>query len=144
MQKSLYGHKQAPHAWFLWLSSFLLMLGFWGSTTNTSLSILHTLDYLVHLWSTRMTLFSQDPWTHCYHLSWPLFIRSLQIGVEVRPYSGGLFLTQTKYIHDMVSRNSILERKPSPSPVTSGSRLSVSNGDLLNEPSLYWWVVNSF
>lgn len=39
LQKSLYGPRQVPRAWFHQLSTFLLQLGFQASKANTSLFI---------------------------------------------------------------------------------------------------------
>jgi hypothetical protein len=41
LTKSLYGLKQAPCTWFLWFTSFLSTLGFYGSKSDTSLFVLH-------------------------------------------------------------------------------------------------------
>ena len=41
LKKSLYGLCQAPHAWFDKFSNFLLEIGFFYSTTDPSLFVLH-------------------------------------------------------------------------------------------------------
>ncbi|PKI78797.1 hypothetical protein CRG98_000864 [Punica granatum] len=49
LNRSLYGFKQAPRAWFLRLSEFLLRLGFKGSRADSSLFILRTTSYCAFL-----------------------------------------------------------------------------------------------
>ncbi|PKI31712.1 hypothetical protein CRG98_047922 [Punica granatum] len=56
---------------------------------------------------------------------------------EARTDDTGLYLTQSKYIHDILTRTSMLECKPISSPVSSRSRLSLHNGDPFEDPSLY-------
>jgi len=48
--KSLYGLKQTPRAWYIWMSDFLLIIGFWASKVDTFLFILnenHDICYLL-------------------------------------------------------------------------------------------------
>ncbi|PKI74154.1 hypothetical protein CRG98_005392 [Punica granatum] len=49
LNRSLYGPKQAPHAWFLRLSDFLFRLGFTGFRVDSSLSIMRTASYCIYL-----------------------------------------------------------------------------------------------
>ncbi|PKI34533.1 hypothetical protein CRG98_045070 [Punica granatum] len=65
------------------------------------------------------------------------------LGMEARTDGTGLYLTQSKYIHDILARTSMLECKPISSPVSSGSRLSLHDGDLFQDSSLYRSVVGS-
>ena len=44
LNKSLYGLKQTSHAWFDYLSQFLLQLDFYCSKANSSFFIYHTYD----------------------------------------------------------------------------------------------------
>ncbi|PKI78139.1 hypothetical protein CRG98_001467 [Punica granatum] len=65
------------------------------------------------------------------------------LGMEAKFDKTGLHLTQAKYIHDILSRGSMLDCKPISSPVTSGARLSLHDGDPFDNPSLYRSVVGS-
>jgi len=49
LHKAIYGLKQAPHAWFHELKTFLLQSGFQNSHTDTSLFVLHLGQHLVYL-----------------------------------------------------------------------------------------------
>ncbi|PKI70974.1 hypothetical protein CRG98_008555 [Punica granatum] len=65
------------------------------------------------------------------------------LGMEARRNSAGLYLTQSKYIHDILTRTSMLECKPISSPVNTGPRLSIRDGSSFEDPSLYRSVVGS-
>ncbi|PKI66392.1 hypothetical protein CRG98_013194 [Punica granatum] len=63
------------------------------------------------------------------------------LGMEAKSDSAGLYLTQSKYIHDIIVRTSMLDCKPISSPVAAGSRLSLHDGHPFEDPSLYRSVV---
>ncbi|PKI77849.1 hypothetical protein CRG98_001760 [Punica granatum] len=65
------------------------------------------------------------------------------LGMEACTNGTGLYLTQSKYIYDILARTSMLECKPISSPVSSKSRLSLHDGDLFQDPFLYKSVVGS-
>ncbi|PKI58839.1 hypothetical protein CRG98_020738 [Punica granatum] len=65
------------------------------------------------------------------------------LGMEARTDGIGLYLTQSKYIHDSLAHTSMIECKPISSPVSLGSRLSLHNGDPFPDPSLYRSTVGS-
>ncbi|PKI78210.1 hypothetical protein CRG98_001381 [Punica granatum] len=66
-----------------------------------------------------------------------------QARMEAKSDSTGLYLTQSKYIHDILIRTSMLDCKPISSPVSAGSRLSLHDGHPFEDPSLYRSVVGS-
>ncbi|OWM63729.1 hypothetical protein CDL15_Pgr005991 [Punica granatum] len=65
------------------------------------------------------------------------------LGMEACTDGTKLYLTQSKYIHDILARTSMLEYKPISSPISSGSRLSLHDGDPFQDYSLYRSVVES-
>lgn len=65
------------------------------------------------------------------------------LGIEAIYDSDGLYLTQSKYIYDLVDRTSMLDSKSILTPVTSGSRLSIHHGEPFFDPSLYRSVIDS-
>uniref|UniRef100_A0A6J0PEB8 Uncharacterized protein LOC109505414 n=1 Tax=Elaeis guineensis var. tenera TaxID=51953 RepID=A0A6J0PEB8_ELAGV len=64
-------------------------------------------------------------------------------GIEAVSNSYGLHLTQSKYIHDVLTHCAILDCKPLCTPIVAGSYLSLFDGDLFDNPSLYRSVVGS-
>ncbi|PKI49795.1 hypothetical protein CRG98_029844 [Punica granatum] len=65
------------------------------------------------------------------------------LGMEACKNFTELYLTQSKYIHDILARTSMLECKRISSPVTTGSRLSLHDGCSFKDPSLYISVMGS-
>lgn len=65
------------------------------------------------------------------------------LGIEASRNSNGLHLRQSKYISDLLDRAKMVGAKPLSSPTTSGSKLSVHDGDLLHDPTEYRQVVGS-
>ncbi|KAD6795364.1 hypothetical protein E3N88_06260 [Mikania micrantha] len=79
--------------------------------------------------------------------SWPL--RQLDInnaflqGVEVLPHTHGLFLSQSKYITDLLSRANMTDCKPSSTPINSSTLLLPSDGTPLSSPTEYRALVGA-
>ena len=133
LHKALYGLKQAPHAWFDLFSSFLLRLGFICSTTDSSLfifrfedSILLLLVYVddIIVTSNKQALLSQlvsrlNSEFSMKHLG-PLHYF---LDIEVLPFSGGLFLSQQKYAHDLITRSSMSGCNPIGTPLAQKHNL---------------------
>lgn len=65
------------------------------------------------------------------------------LGIEVHNMAQGLLLTQSKYIRSLLDSVAMFDCKASSTPVCSGSRLSVHDGDPLPKPSIYRQVVGS-
>lgn len=113
--KAIYGLKQAPRAWFDRLKLALLHLGYLQSKANASLFVKHDKNliiyFLVYVDDIIITcnkatqikdlicqLNSQFSLKHLGNLSYFL-------GIEVSRLSHtGLFLSQSKYIYDLLKR----------------------------------------
>uniref|UniRef100_A0A453NYS8 Reverse transcriptase Ty1/copia-type domain-containing protein n=1 Tax=Aegilops tauschii subsp. strangulata TaxID=200361 RepID=A0A453NYS8_AEGTS len=55
------------------------------------------------------------------------------LGIEVKKHEDGLHLSQEKYVADPVRRVGLQGCKPSPTPLSSSEKLSLTEGDLLNQ-----------
>ena len=77
LNKSLYGLKQTPRAWYSRFATFLLTLGFSEAKSDTSLFIYRRGMRLHICCSMSMTLCSQPPVSSCFRVSSPLCSRSL-------------------------------------------------------------------
>lgn len=66
------------------------------------------------------------------------------LGLEVSylPGDGGLFLTQTKYAHDILDRAGLLDSKPISTPLSTSEYL-VSIGSPFSDPTLYRSLVGA-
>lgn len=55
----------------------------------------------------------------------------------------GLFLSQSQYIYNLLSRTNMLDAKPVSSPMTSSQKLSLFLDAPYSEPSTYWSIVGA-
>uniref|UniRef100_A0A803Q5F0 Reverse transcriptase Ty1/copia-type domain-containing protein n=1 Tax=Cannabis sativa TaxID=3483 RepID=A0A803Q5F0_CANSA len=59
------------------------------------------------------------------------------LGIEVFRDETGLYLTQTKYIEDLLRRHNMTHLKPSPTPISTGKCLSALDGKEMENPTVY-------
>ncbi|KAI3669789.1 hypothetical protein L6452_41196 [Arctium lappa] len=59
------------------------------------------------------------------------------LGIQVTRNSHGLFLDQSQYAKDIISRASMSSCKPCTTPVDLSAKLSATDGDLFSDPTLY-------
>ncbi|XP_028782607.1 uncharacterized protein LOC114738710 [Neltuma alba] len=59
------------------------------------------------------------------------------LGVEVKRYETVMFLSQTKYVADILKKFSMLHATPCTTPMVSGRSLSANDGEMLKDPSIY-------
>lgn len=121
MEKSLYGLKQAPRAWFSRLSTKLLELGFVASKADVPLFIfgkagiyIYLLIYVDDIIIISSTFVATDKLLSQLRIDFA--IKDLDklhyfLGVEVQQTPKGLFLTQKKYIHELLCRTNMLQSK---------------------------------
>ncbi|KAL5762392.1 hypothetical protein ACOSP7_018656 [Xanthoceras sorbifolium] len=65
------------------------------------------------------------------------------LGFEAFRNAAGIYLTQTKYVHDLLSKTNMLNSKPCSTPICSSVKLSASTGAVFAEPSLYRNVIGA-
>ena len=125
---SLYGLKHTPRAWFAKLSSSLLSFGFKCSQTNNSLFFHHTTTSLILLFvyvddvvltGNDLSFISQL----ITQLNNDFCLKDLSnlhyfLVIEVRIFSQGLFLNQTKYAHDLLVKTHMLNATKTNSPIS--------------------------
>ncbi|XP_019427217.1 PREDICTED: uncharacterized protein LOC109335536 [Lupinus angustifolius] len=153
LKKSLYGLKQAPRAWFHTLHSFLLSYGCVNSKSDPSLFIyfkgtikLYTLVYVDDILitgnnyqaiqkcvSTLATVFSIKDLGYIHFF----------LGVEVIPTSQGLFLSQHKYIHDLLDRTKMADAKIVHSPMSTTSSLTRYDGVAIANVTEYRSIIGA-
>ena len=152
LQKSFYGLKQAPKAWFERLSTHLLHLGFQASLADSSLFILRHGKYLVFLLvyvdivltSNCLSLLQ----TLIQQLSSEFELKDLGnlhyfLGLQIACTSKGLFLNQSKYGQDLLLKHNMLSAKAAKTPCAPNLRLVLVEGYLLTNPHVYRSMVGS-
>ncbi|XP_014523648.1 uncharacterized protein LOC106779943 [Vigna radiata var. radiata] len=142
----------APLAWFQRFSSFLLSLGFLGSKADPSLFVYHntvaTLYILVYvddiiltgnnnsllqkLLASFKTEFAIKDLDHLNYF----------LGLEVHYTTDGVFLSQTKYAQDILSRAKMLDAKPTATPLQPHIQLTTT-GDPFSDPTQYRSLVGA-
>jgi hypothetical protein len=151
--KALYGLKQAPRAWYSRLSTQLLDLGFKGCNSDTSL--------FIHRSGTELILFliymDDIIITRTNSISIAHLIKTLQgdftlkdlgpfhffLGVEYHKVDSSMYLSQRRYITDLLRKTNLHEAKPVSSPMASSTVLNQYTCSSLSDPSSYRNVVGS-
>lgn len=147
LQKSLYGLRQAPRAWYDKFSNFLLEVGFFCSTTDPSLFILHqgqeTILLLLYVDDIILTGSSEKLLQTLIHsLSVQFHMKDLGhlhyfLGIEATRTSTELFLCQTKYALDLLSRAHMTDCKPIATPLSLKPVILKRDADFLPNPMTY-------
>lgn len=142
LDKALYGLKQAPRAWFSRLSNKLLELGFSPSKADVSLFIFHKEGLCIYMLiyvDDIIIISSSAPATDklIAQLRDDFAVKDLGqlhyfLGIQVHHTSDGLYLTQKKYIHDLLCRTNMLEAKGVSTPMVSAEKLVKTGGILLS------------
>jgi hypothetical protein len=147
LDKALYGLKQAPRAWFSRLSSRLIELGFHASKSDTSLFIFKSsgLTIFILIYVDDIIITSSKPsaiddlitsLTHDFGIK-DLGTLNLFLGIEVVGLSGGVLLSQQRFILDILKRTKMVDAKPVSSPMSSTTSLSAFDGVTFEDPMLY-------
>lgn len=152
MIKSIYGLRQAPRAWYDKFASKLLELGFNISASDPSLFIYahgNTRLYLL-LYVDDIIITGNQPsaitslirgLSAAFHMKdmGPL---TYFLGITIRRSNQGIFLSQSKYIMDLLDRTNMTGCKPMNSPASS-TKLGRSSSPLLSDPTEYRSIVGA-
>lgn len=148
LKKSLYGLRQAPRAWFDKLSSTLHNFGFVTAKSDPSLfikkthhSIVYILVYVDDIIVTGSNSRELDALITSLHNQFALKdLGPLHyfLGIQVTPTAhGGLLLTQTKYVNDLLHRCKMQDAKPVSTPMAASTKLTNDGSDYFDDPHLY-------
>ncbi|XP_060971854.1 retrovirus-related Pol polyprotein from transposon RE1 isoform X2 [Cannabis sativa] len=147
LKKALYGLKQAPRAWFERLNTSLLQWGFTPSKADVSLFIYHKNSQLIFLLvyvddilvtGSHLSLISKlvADLNHTFALK-QLGSLHYFLGIEAYRDSTGIYLSQSKYVADLLNRLKLTGTKPCSTPAAPRQTLSRSEGEPMDDPSLY-------
>ncbi|KAL5716460.1 hypothetical protein ACHQM5_018147 [Ranunculus cassubicifolius] len=142
LQKSIYGLKQSPRAWYSSLSEALVSMGFSLSSADHSLFVFQQQEDIIYLlvYVDDILLTGNNPGT-CgtviEHLQKHFAVKNLGpihyfLGLEITKTSNGYFINQAKYATDLLARTSMTNANSSPTPCTTTTRLDSTTGDLLS------------
>jgi histone deacetylase 1/2 len=143
LQKSLYGLKQSPRAWYSKLSSKLQSLGFVPSQADTSLFIFIDKRVVIYILIYVDDIIITGSCKPAVDILMAKLCRSFAVkdlgklsyflGVEVTDTPSGIALTQTKYASDILRRVNMHNCKDIATPMSSTERLSKFSGTSLTD-----------
>ncbi|KAJ0799808.1 putative RNA-directed DNA polymerase transcription factor Lambda-DB family [Helianthus annuus] len=152
LNKAIYGLKQAPRAWFHRLSLFLLNNGFSCSRADPSLFIYKRGSCIMYLlvYVDDLILTGNDSSTISSFISYlnkEFAIKDLGklnyfLGLEVTYTQNGIFVNQSKYALDILTRAKMLDAKPAPTPLSTNVTF-VSTGTMFSDATLYRSIVGA-
>ncbi|XP_071675719.1 uncharacterized protein [Lolium perenne] len=138
LQRSIYGLKQSPRAWYARLSHLLYQLGFTSSKADTSLFIfrrrgvhIFMLVYVDDIVIAGSSPGVVDVLVRSLSASFPikdLGVLEYFLGLEASYNSGGMSLTQRKYALDLLHRVNMENCNAAPTPLVPSERLSRNEG----------------
>ncbi|CAL1400598.1 unnamed protein product [Linum trigynum] len=151
--RSLYGLKQAPRAWFEKFHGVIVQLGFEQSQNDPSLFVRNTVDGIVVLliYVDDMIITGSDSdgiqelkkSLHGAFKLKDLGDVSYFLGLEVQRSSQGVFVSQKKYMADLLETAHYTDCKPVSTPMEQNLKLTRDSGDLMEDQSLYRSLVGS-
>ena len=153
LHKSLYRLKQAPRAWNDRFTQFLPSLGFETTYSDSSLFVknvgheivvLHlSLDDIIitgsasgviqHIISALTTKFDLTNLGSLHYF----------LEIQITRTAAGLFLSQTKYVEDLLAKTKMSETKPCDTPCLPYHRLLKEDGEPYPNPQLYRSIVGA-
>ncbi|CAH9063661.1 unnamed protein product [Cuscuta epithymum] len=153
LKKALYGLKQAPRAWFHRFSGFLLTHGFSQSKSDSSMFVFRRGSEVVYvLLYVDDILITGSSISFVRHiiqsLSTQFAMKDLGdihffLGLQTRRTPKGLFISQQKYISDLLRRFHLHTVKPVRTPLPSRTTLSLTDGELLTDATEYRSMVGA-
>jgi hypothetical protein len=147
LNKSLYGLKRAPRAWYSRFTTYLLSLGFVEGKSDTSLFVFRrdadTVYLLLYVDDIVLTASSTALLQHTMSaLKREFGMKDLGplhhfLGVSVQHQIDGLFLTQRQFALDVLERASMVDCKPVSTPVDTQTKVSATSGPPVANPTQF-------
>ncbi|KAL2941800.1 Retrovirus-related Pol polyprotein from transposon TNT 1-94 [Bienertia sinuspersici] len=149
--KSLYGLKQASRQWFAKLLTELQLQGFTQSKNDYSLFLKYngSLVTILAVYVDDIVLTGDDYQNILaikHHLDLVFSIKDLGfmgyfLGIEIGYLPQGITMTQKKFTSELLQSYAPADHKPVVTPLPINLKLSASEGDLFDDPSLYRTIV---
>jgi len=145
--KALYGLKQAPRQWFAKLSTALVSFGFVQSKAEYSLftktvqdkftAILVYVDDMMIAGNDKQEIIKlKQQLSSQFHMKDLGELRYF-LGLEIVRTAQGLFVSQKKYITDLVREYNLAHSKPMKLPLHTQVKLTATSGTPLSQPEQY-------
>ena len=146
LRKSLYGLKQSPRAWFSKFSQVVEKFGlqksksdhsvFYRNSSSAIVLLVMYVDDIVITGSDSIGISSLKSFLHGQFHTKDLGMLRYFLGVDVMRSKHRIFLSQMKYVLDLLSEIGKLGAKPCSSPMAPGVHLT-REGELFEDPKTY-------
>ncbi|CAA7013099.1 unnamed protein product [Microthlaspi erraticum] len=154
LRKSIYGLKQAPRCWFEKLTKALRVYGFQQCYSDYSLFTFDkkgvTINLLIYVDDMILTGNSEtdlqkfkDYLSSCFKMK-DLGALKYFLGIEVARSKQGFYLSQRKYVLDILSETGMLGCKPASFPLEQHKKLALSESAYLVDPTPYRRLIGRF
>jgi hypothetical protein len=149
---SLYGLKQAPRAWFQRFASVVTAIGFSASTHDLALFVhVSPRGRTLLLYVDDMIITGDDPEYIAFvkaRLSDQFLMSDLGplryfLGIEISSTPKGFFLSQEKYIQDLLDRASLTDHRTAETPLELNVHLTPTDGEPFEGPTRYRHIIGS-
>ncbi|GJS67902.1 ribonuclease H-like domain-containing protein [Tanacetum coccineum] len=146
LQRSLYGLKQTLCAWFQRFASYATRVSFQHSKTDSSLFVFHRgskiayfllyVDDIIFIASSSAFLQRIIASLHSEFAMTNIGSLNYFFGISAQRSTSGLFLSQLKFIKEIIERAHMQNCNPCRTPVDTESKLG-SDGKPVSDPTLY-------
>jgi hypothetical protein len=147
LSKALYGLKQAPRAWYECLRDFLITNGFKVGKADPTLFIKTIArDLFVCQIYVDVIIFGSTNKSTCEEFS-RIMINKLEmsmmgelkyfLGFQVKQLQEGTFISQTKYIQDILNKFGMKDAKPIKTPMGTNGHLDLNTGGKSVDQKVY-------
>jgi hypothetical protein len=139
LKKSLYGHKQSPRAWFERFRNEICSMGYQQSNADHTLFFKHNYDKITILvvyvddivitGDDDMEILCPKKALAKYFEVKDLGYLHYFLGIEVAYGAQGIYLSQRKYVIDLLTDTGMLNCKPVATPIEHNHRILADSGD---------------
>lgn len=146
LDKSLYGLRQAPRAWFNRFAAFVIRIGFTPTRLDSSLFVLQRGNDIVYLllYVDDIVLTGSSPQLLqelIRHLQAEFAVKDLGdlrffLGIDVQRNASGFYLSQQRYVEDILERAGMANCKPASTPIDAKGKVS-ADGPVIDDAKHY-------
>jgi hypothetical protein len=153
LSKALYGLKQAPRAWYECLRDFLITNGFKvGKASPTLFTKIVAKDLFVCQIYVDDIIFGSTNKSTCEEFS-SIMIQKFEmsmmgeliyfLGFQIKQLEDGTFISQTKYIQDILNKFGMKDGKPIKTPMGTNGNLDLDTGGKSVDQKVYRSMIGS-
>ncbi|KAK6162888.1 hypothetical protein DH2020_002729 [Rehmannia glutinosa] len=147
LRKSLYGLKQSPRAWFDRFSQIILKYGllrcksdhsvFYRRSEHGIILLVVYVDDIVITGNDSVGISGLKSFLHAHFQTKDLGSLKYFLGVEIMRSKSGIFLSQRKYVLDLLKETGKIGAKPCSIPMAPNLQLEKDSGAPFHDPERY-------